>query len=107
LANVSVLLVLGICVQLVPPLVEDSHLTITPLMPFTVKVPPFALAHAVVVCGEMVAPAGPGITDTVTLAVLEHPFAPVPVTVYVVVVAGLPVTVDPMAEARPVEGLQI
>ena len=98
---------LAICVQLVPPLVEDSHLTITPLIPLTIKVPPFELAHTVVVWGEMVAPSGLGITVTVTLAVLEHPFAPVPVTVYVVVVVGLAVTVDPMPEDKPVEGLQI
>ena len=36
-----------------------------------------------------------GITDTVKLALLEHPFASVPVTVYVVEVPGLTVLVSP------------
>jgi len=81
LVYANVLVVFAICVQLVPVLVEDSHLTTTPLFPFTIKVPLFELLHTVVIDGEIVAPSGDGATITVTLAMLEHPFAPVPVNV--------------------------
>jgi hypothetical protein len=65
------------------------------------------LAHTIVTGWEIIPPSGDGVTTIVALAVLEHPFAPVPVTVYVVVVVGLAVTVDPVPEDKPVEGLQI
>jgi hypothetical protein len=49
---------------------------------------------------------GNGFTVTVTVAVLVHPVAViVPVTVYVVVAVGLAVTVVPVVEDNPVEGL--
>ncbi len=73
--------VLAIWLQLAPPLVEASHLTITPLFPFTVKVPLFELEHTVDTEGEIVAPSGEGVTVTVTFVLLEHPFAAVPVKV--------------------------
>ena len=46
------------------------------------------------------------LTVTVTVVVLTQPFAFVPVTVYVVVVAGLAVTEAPVVEDKPVAGLQ-
>jgi hypothetical protein len=49
---------------------------------------------------------GRGFTTTVTVAVPEQ--APVvPVTVYVVVVAGLAVTVAPVVADKPVAGVQV
>ena len=49
--------------------------------------------------------AGLGFTVTVTVVVLLHPAALVPITVYVVVAAGLAVTVAPVVADKPVEGL--
>jgi hypothetical protein len=47
---------------------------------------------------------GIGFTVIVTVAVAVHPFTEVPVTVYVVVAAGLPVTVAPVVVLKPVAG---
>jgi hypothetical protein len=47
------------------------------------------------------------LTVTVTCAVFLHPFASVPVTVYVVVPAGVAVTVVPVVADNPVAGLQV
>jgi hypothetical protein len=47
---------------------------------------------------------GCALTVTVTVCVLVHPAAEVPVTVYVVVVAGLAVTVAPVVADNPVAG---
>ena len=63
------------------------------------------MAQEVVTCGEMEPPFGAGITVTVTSAVFVHPFAAVPVTVYVVVDAGLAVTVAPVVDDSPAAGL--
>ena len=40
---------------------------------------------------------GDGFTDTVTVAVIVHPVSVVPVTEYVVVVAGVTVVLDDVA----------
>jgi hypothetical protein len=50
---------------------------------------------------------GKGLTVTVTVAVLVQPAALVPVTVYVVVAVGDAVTVVPVVELKPVEGVQL
>ena len=50
--------------------------------------------------------AGNGLTVTVTTAVLMQPAPLVPVTVYVVVPAGLAVTLAPVAADNPVDGDQ-
>ena len=47
---------------------------------------------------------GSAFTVTVTVAVLEHPVAPVPFIEYVVVTEGLAVTVDPVVAERPPDG---
>ena len=60
----------------------------------------------IVTAGETVT-VGLGFTVTVTVAVFVHPFASVPVIVYVVVAVGLAVTVAPVVEDKPVEGLQL
>ena len=49
---------------------------------------------------------GVGFTVTVAVVVLVHPPV-VPVMVYVVVVAGLAVTLDPVVALNPVAGLQV
>jgi hypothetical protein len=85
--------------------VDDSHLTTKPPFPLNVRVPLFEFAQDVVTCGEMEPPSGAGSTVTVTSAVLVHPFAPVPDTVYVVVVAGLAVMVAPVVDDSPDAGL--
>jgi hypothetical protein len=54
-----------------------------------------------------VAAVGKELTETVTVALFVHPFPSVPVTVYVVVVAGLATTVEPEVEDRPVAGVQL
>lgn len=61
-----------------------------------------------IVCEEGVAVmVGSGFTVTVTEAVLVHPLPSVPVTVYVVVIAGLAVTLAPVVADNPVAGLQV
>ena len=67
-------------VQVVPPFVDDSHLTIFPAFPLNVKLP-LVPAQAKVTAGKMEPPAGLGITVTVTVADAEQPLAAVPVTV--------------------------
>jgi hypothetical protein len=49
---------------------------------------------------------GGGLTVTVTCAVAEHP-PDVPVTVYVVVLAGFAVTEEPVVALNPVAGLHV
>jgi hypothetical protein len=44
-------------------------------------------------------------TFTVTVSVSTHPFASVPVTVYVVVALGLATTLEVFVVAKPVDGL--
>jgi hypothetical protein len=48
---------------------------------------------------------GNGFTVTVISSVSTHPFASVPVTVYVVVVVGLATTLEVFVAANPVDGL--
>ena len=50
---------------------------------------------------------GEGLMETVSTAVLLQPPASDPVTVYVVVLAGVAVTDAPVAADKPVEGLQL
>jgi hypothetical protein len=50
---------------------------------------------------------GNALTLTVTVAVLEQPPATDPVTVYVLVEAGLAVTLAPVVADRPVAGAQL
>jgi len=51
--------------------------------------------------------AGVAFTFTVTLVVVEHPAAEVPVTAYIVVAVGLALTVAPVVVLNPVEGDQL
>ena len=44
---------------------------------------------------------------TVTVVVLTHPLASVPVTLYVCVAVSVAVTVVPAVDERPVAGLQV
>lgn len=60
----------------------------------------------VVEAGETVI-VGVAFTVTVTVAVFVHPFASVPVIVYVVVVVGFAVTLAPVVDDKPVDGLQL
>ena len=76
-----------------------------PPFPLRVNVPLFALAQAVVTCGEIEPPLGAGFTLTVTDVVFVHPFPSVPITVYVVVVVGPAVTVAPVVDDKPMAGL--
>ena len=50
---------------------------------------------------------GEALTDTATVEVLLQPDTLVPVTVYIVLIAGLAVTDEPVLEARPVAGVQL
>ena len=50
---------------------------------------------------------GSGFTVTITDAVFTHPAAEVPVTVYVVVDAGLAETLVPVVALNPVEAAQV
>lgn len=50
---------------------------------------------------------GKEFTVTVTDVVLVHPFTSVPVMVYVVVFAGLAVTLEPEPDDNPVVGAQV
>lgn len=50
-------------------------------------------------------PSGPWITVAVTVVEPVHPFALVPVTVYVVVTLGVAITVAPLAIDNPSAGL--
>ena len=49
--------------------------------------------------------AGSGFTVTVVCDVAVHPFAEVPVTIYVVVEVGCAVTLEPVDEFNDAEGL--
>ena len=50
---------------------------------------------------------GEALTDTATVEVLLQPDTLVPVTVYMVLIAGLAVTDELVLEARPVAGVQL
>ncbi len=52
----------------------------------------------------MIAITGKGFTVTVTLEVLEHPFASVPTVTYVVVDNGSAETLAPVVEDKPLAG---
>jgi len=75
-----------------------------------VQVPPDERSLIVIVDPKQTRPpalfiaAGKGFTDTVTEEVFEHPFRLVRVTVYVVVLAGVAVTVAPVVADSPVAG---
>ena len=49
--------------------------------------------------------AGSGFTVTVVCDVAVHPFAEVPVTIYVVVEVGCAITLEPVDEFNDAEGL--
>jgi hypothetical protein len=57
------------------------------------------------VCGGETTNTGKGFTVTMTCAVAVQPLLSVPVTVYVVVVKGPAVTLEPVVELKFVEGL--
>jgi hypothetical protein len=59
-----------------------------------------------IVC-EATVKVGVGLTVIVAVAVLVHPEADVPVTVYAVVTVGLAVTALPVVALNPVEGLHV
>ena len=61
---------------------------------------------AQIVCGDPAFTVATGFTSTVISEEFVHPFASVPVTVYVVVRNGFAITVEPLAEDNPVDGLQ-
>ena len=50
---------------------------------------------------------GKGFTVIVAVAVFVHPLASVPVTVYIVVAVGAPVTGLPLVGVKPVVGAQL
>jgi hypothetical protein len=50
---------------------------------------------------------GVGLTDIFIVEVLLQPDTLVPVTVYIVLIAGLAVTDEPVLAARPVAGVQL
>jgi len=50
---------------------------------------------------------GTGFTDTWTVAVFTQPLASVPVTVYVMVLVGLAVTLEPVVADRAVPGVHV
>lgn len=76
----SVAEVFEMAVHVAPPSVDDCHPMIVPVLPLNVNVPLLDPEQAVVMFGETVPPFG-GLTVMVTVAVLLHPFASVPVTV--------------------------
>jgi hypothetical protein len=57
--------------------------------------------------GEFTVTVGKVKTVTVAVAVFKHPFAAVPVIVYVVVVVGFAVTLAPIVALSPVLGDQV
>jgi hypothetical protein len=59
------------------------------------------------IVGLFTVTAGKGLTVTVEVAELLHPFTSVPVTVYVVVVVGSAITELPVVEERSVLGDQV
>jgi hypothetical protein len=56
---------------------------------------------------EFTVTVGNGKTVTTAVAVFKHPFAAVPVIVYVVVVVGFAVTLAPVVALSPVLGDQV
>jgi hypothetical protein len=74
-----------------PPAVVLVKIVLEPIHAFVV--PPIA------------ARTGKSFTVTVTASMLTHPFASVPVTVYVVVTVGLATTLAVFVVANPVAGL--
>ena len=69
----------------------------------------FMLLPLQIVCAELlnVGVDGSVFTVIVEVAVAEHPFASVPVTVYVLVEVGVAITLLPVVEDNSVEGLQL
>jgi len=85
--------------------VDGDHVYVPPTpAPLAVNVTAGALAH-LVTDGHVIV--GPGVTVTVHKVVPIHPDAVVPVTVYVVVTAGLAVIGDPVVADNPVAGDQV
>jgi hypothetical protein len=80
---------------------EEDGLHEYVLAPLAVKVVDWPL-H--IVTGGETETTGSGLTVTVTCADAVHPVTD-PVTVYVVVVSGLAVTVEPLVLLNPVAGL--
>ena len=60
--------------QVVPPLVEDSHLTTDPVFPDNVRVAPLELLQTELVRGDMVPPtdAGEMVTVAIDVILLVH-----------------------------------
>ena len=56
-----------------PPLVEDSHLTIGPIYPLSVKAPLFGPVQTLVTSGERMPPTTSGDTVTVTVVTPAQP----------------------------------
>ena len=79
------------------------HKYVKPDPPFAVNV---VLAPTqIVVALAVIDAVGNGLTVTTTWSVFTHPFAFVPVTVYVVVALGLAVTLAVFVALKPVDGL--
>jgi hypothetical protein len=98
--------VLEICVHVVPPFDDDSQRITEPPFPLKVSIPLFE-SHKRGHLRRNRTPFGAGFTVTTTVVVFVHPFPSVPVTVYVVVVAGPAVTVAPVVDDNPVAGLHV
>ena len=97
--------VLAIGSHVVPPSVELSHCVTLPVLPVKPNVPLTLLQEETEAGKEP--PTVIGLTVTVSLAVLIQPVpsVDVAVTVYIVVILGLAVTVEPVVADNPVEGL--
>lgn len=101
--TVYVVVLVGVAVT-VAPVVEanvGSAVQIYPVAPLAVSVADCPTQIAVL----FTVTTGKGVTVTVTVAVPVHEFV-VPITVYVVVEAGLAVTVEPVVEESVAPGLQ-
>jgi hypothetical protein len=82
------------------PVPGDQVYVVAPLAVSVVLVPSHIVAGGTLITGL-------GFTVTTTVIVLVQPAADVPVTVYVVVVAGLAVTDVPVVPLSPVPGSQV
>jgi hypothetical protein len=81
---------------------DDDH-TPPPVAPVS-RMP----APVQIVVGPVIGPGAASVfIDTVTVAVLSHSPGALPVTVYVVVTAGLAVMLAPVADDSPTEGDQL
>jgi hypothetical protein len=84
------------------PVPGDHVYVVAPLAVITTESPPHIPGE-----GGVTVNVGVGVTVTVTVVESGQPLALVPITVYVVVVAGVAVTEAPVVELNPVGGLHV